>query len=285
MFLPAYGALWFIGLHGYAASIAGLLLADVATLVLAWRRLARRGFFRHAAPPSTELGRRIADYGLRAQLGGIVTLLNLRLDFILLNVLAGPAVLGVYAIASKFAELLKIPPLALTYVLYPEIRAGGRRDCPLESQKASSQSRPPHGGVDCSALVRGHIPHPGALWIGLQGRDHPGAHHPLRTGPRGCRRSHHRVPLRDRAAGVELVGDGRWACRDRLARCPAHSAASGPPARRSPQPWRIRRARSRWSGSSGGSPVTAPQRGRGLPSPKPTRDEGFTGIPLRCKTS
>jgi O-antigen/teichoic acid export membrane protein len=120
MFLPAYGALWFIGLHGYAASIAGLLLADVATSILAWRRLARRGFFRHAAPPSMELGRRIADYGLRAQLGGIVTLLNQRLDFILLNVLAGPAVLGVYAIASKFAELLKIPPLALTYVLYPK---------------------------------------------------------------------------------------------------------------------------------------------------------------------
>jgi O-antigen/teichoic acid export membrane protein len=120
MFLPAYGALWFIGLHGYAASIAALLLADLATSALAWRRLARRGFFRHAARPSTELGRRIASYGLRAQLGGIVTLLNLRLDFILLNVLAGPAVLGVYAIASKFAELLKIPPLALTYVLYPK---------------------------------------------------------------------------------------------------------------------------------------------------------------------
>jgi O-antigen/teichoic acid export membrane protein len=120
MFLPAYAALWFIGLHGYAASISGLLIADVATSVLAWRRLAGRGFFRHAAPPSTELGRRIAAYGLRAQVGGIVTLLNLRLDFILLNALAGPAVLGVYAIASKFAELLKIPPLALTYVLYPK---------------------------------------------------------------------------------------------------------------------------------------------------------------------
>jgi len=120
MFLPAYGALWFVGFHGYAASITGLLLADVATSVLAWNRLTRRGFFRHAAPPSTGLARRIAGYGLRAQVGGIVTLLNLRLDFILLSALAGPAVLGVYAIASKFAELLKIPALALTYVLYPK---------------------------------------------------------------------------------------------------------------------------------------------------------------------
>ena len=217
MFLPAYGALWFIGLHGYAASIAGLLLADVATSILAWRRLARRGFFRHAAPPSTELGRRIADYGLRAQLGGIVTLLNLRLDFILLNVLAGPAVLGVYAIASKFAELLKIPPLALTYVLYPKYAREDDATARSKAKKLLPKAGILDGGIDCSALVRGHIPHPSALWIGLQGCDRPGAHHPLRTGPRGCRRSHHRVPLRDRAAGVELLGDGSWARRDRVA--------------------------------------------------------------------
>ena len=120
MFLPAYGALWMVGFHGYEASIIGLLLADVATSILAWTRLAKRGFFRRAGQPSTELARRIAGYGLRAQVGGIVTLLNLRLDFILLNILAGPAVLGVYAIGSKSAELLKIPALALTYVLYPK---------------------------------------------------------------------------------------------------------------------------------------------------------------------
>ena len=48
-----------------------------------------------------------------------MTLLNLRLDFVLLAVLTGPAVLGVYAVASKFAELVKVPAMALTYVLYP----------------------------------------------------------------------------------------------------------------------------------------------------------------------
>jgi O-antigen/teichoic acid export membrane protein len=120
MFLPAYCGLWALGAGTFMSTIAGLLLADVATSLLAWARLARRGFFGGAARPSVELSRRIASYGIRAQLGGIVSLLNLRLDFILLNLLAGPAVLGVYAIASKFAELLKIPPLALTYVLYPK---------------------------------------------------------------------------------------------------------------------------------------------------------------------
>jgi len=48
-----------------------------------------------------------------------MTLLNLRLDFIVLQLMAGPAVLGVYAIASKVAELIKVPGMALTYVLYP----------------------------------------------------------------------------------------------------------------------------------------------------------------------
>jgi hypothetical protein len=44
-------------------------LADLATAVLAWARLTKRGFFRNAARPSGELARRIAGYRLRAQVG------------------------------------------------------------------------------------------------------------------------------------------------------------------------------------------------------------------------
>jgi O-antigen/teichoic acid export membrane protein len=129
LFLPAYGALWASGVHGYAAMVWALLLADVAAFALGWARLIGKGFFRQAVTrPSSQLARRIASYGWRAQLGGVISLLNLRLDFILLNLLTGPAVLGVYAIASKFAELLKIPGMALTYVLYPRYaREGGAR--------------------------------------------------------------------------------------------------------------------------------------------------------------
>jgi O-antigen/teichoic acid export membrane protein len=120
LFLPAYGLLWLAGITGDAAVVAGLILADVATFVPAWTRLVRRGLFRGAKPPSLALARRLCSYGMRGQVGGVMTLLNLRLDFMILSVMAGPAVLGVYAIASKFAELLKIPSVALTYVLYPE---------------------------------------------------------------------------------------------------------------------------------------------------------------------
>lgn len=125
MFLPAYGLLWVAGIQGYEAAIFGLLLADVATFVPAWWRLARHGFFRRAARPSPELARRVGSYGLRAQLGGVIFLLNLRLDFILLSLLTGPAVLGIYAVASKFAELIKVPGMALTYVLYPQYARDG----------------------------------------------------------------------------------------------------------------------------------------------------------------
>jgi len=125
MFLPAYGLLWLAGVGGYEIIVAGLLLADLGTSAVAWTRLIRRDFFRGATRPSRELARRVAGYGLRAQVGGVITQLNLRLDFVILGLLAGPAVLGIYAIASKFAELVKILSMALSYVLYPRFTKDG----------------------------------------------------------------------------------------------------------------------------------------------------------------
>jgi O-antigen/teichoic acid export membrane protein len=146
MFLPAYALLWSLGVGGYGIVVAGLLLADTATASLAWARLVQRGFFRQPGRPSLQLARRVASYGLRAQVGGVITQLNLRLDFVIVNVLTSPAVLGVYAIASKFAELLRIPAVALTYVLYPQYA----RDGPALA----------------AAKVRGAMPKVGLLFAG-----------------------------------------------------------------------------------------------------------------------
>jgi O-antigen/teichoic acid export membrane protein len=125
MFLPAYASLWAAGFDGFAAVVGGLLLADAVTSSLAWVRLARRQFF-GMWRPSLPLARRIAAYGLRGQVGGVMSLLNLRLDFILLTVMTGPAVLGVYAVASKFAELIRILGMALQYVFYPKFAKESR---------------------------------------------------------------------------------------------------------------------------------------------------------------
>ena len=118
-FLPVYGILVVAGLGGGWLLVTALILADV--LVAGWilRRLARRGWGRLWGRPDFGLARTVCLFGLRGQVGGVVSLLNLRLDFLLLGWLSGPAVLGTYSIASKYAELLRLPGLAVTYVAYP----------------------------------------------------------------------------------------------------------------------------------------------------------------------
>jgi O-antigen/teichoic acid export membrane protein len=132
-FLPCYGAVLALGVDGTLALVLGLGVADVVVAVDAWRRVSRRLGWRRLglarAPrgwwgrPEQGLTREVAAYGLRGQVGGVVMLLNLRLDFALLGALAGPAVLGMYAVASKLAELLRLPGTALTWVCYPTLAA------------------------------------------------------------------------------------------------------------------------------------------------------------------
>lgn len=124
VYLPVY-ALFLLAGNGALTMAYALVVADVVvTAGIAWR-LARRGFFRDWGRPSVPLGREIAGYGARGQLGGLLNLVNLRLDVGILGAIAGPSVLGIYAIASKFAELLRLPGLAVNYVLYPVFASSG----------------------------------------------------------------------------------------------------------------------------------------------------------------
>lgn len=130
-FLPCYGVCLAVGVGGTAALVVGLGLADVVVGLHAWRRVARRlswrrlGFASGAGGflgrPDRGLLRQVLGYGLRGQAGGLMTLLNLRLDFAILGAMAGPAVLGIYAVASKYSELLRLPGTALTWVSYPRM--------------------------------------------------------------------------------------------------------------------------------------------------------------------
>jgi len=95
--------------------IAGGVLATVTAL----GRLAYTGYGLGRGTPTFALVKPIAAYGARGQLGNLLWLVNLRLDFLVLGALAGPAVLGVYAVATKFAELMRLPATAVNYVLYP----------------------------------------------------------------------------------------------------------------------------------------------------------------------
>ncbi|MEU4396541.1 polysaccharide biosynthesis C-terminal domain-containing protein [Kribbella sp. NPDC023855] len=144
-FLPCYLLPLLIGFHGVTAIVVGLALADLVVAVEAWRRVSRLlGWRRYGLSgnglgwfgrPDRELGRQVASYGLRGQVGGLMTLLNLRLDFAILGAMAGPAVLGGYAVASKYAELLRLPGTALTWVFYPRLAKLGQREAAATARR------------------------------------------------------------------------------------------------------------------------------------------------------
>src|SRR6185503_10538791 len=89
-FLPCFVLPLLVGVHGIAAIILGLGLADVVVAVDAWRRVGRRLGWRRLGVacwwgrPDKDLARQVASYGLRGQVGGLITLLNLRLDVAIL---------------------------------------------------------------------------------------------------------------------------------------------------------------------------------------------------------
>ena len=118
-FLPAYGLLLALQVTGTWAVVGALILSDLVTGSVAWGRLLRRGFLANASPPSMQLARRIYMFGTRGQLGSLLSLFNLRLNFVFIAAIAGPAALGIYAVAAKYAEVLRVVPIAANWVLYP----------------------------------------------------------------------------------------------------------------------------------------------------------------------
>ncbi|MEO5745542.1 MAG: polysaccharide biosynthesis C-terminal domain-containing protein [Terracoccus sp.] len=140
-FLPAFALAYLLGLRGPLLLVVVLIAADLVVGAGAWLRLRRqvhRRGMRLGGRPDRVLARHILSFGIRGQVGGVVGLLNLRLDFLILGALAGPGPLGVYAVASKFAELVKVPALAVTWVSYPRIARRG----PLSSARAVRHQLP-----------------------------------------------------------------------------------------------------------------------------------------------
>ena len=122
LFIPLYLGLTAAGVDRYPAMVAALVLGDLVDAAQGWVRLCRRGFLR-GGRPTFAAARAIVSYGTRAELSSIALLLNARLDFGIVASIAGPTPLGVYAVASRYAELLRLPGLAMNYVLYPAYAA------------------------------------------------------------------------------------------------------------------------------------------------------------------
>lgn len=140
-FVPTYVTVRLVtGEGGLRLMVATLIVSGALYTGTAVVRLTSRGFFRNWRLPSVGLAKRIVTFGARGQLGNMLWLTNLRFDFVLLGALAGPAVLGVYAVASKFAELMRLVPTAVNYVLYPRFARVGKAQATAEARKLLPRS-------------------------------------------------------------------------------------------------------------------------------------------------
>lgn len=148
VFLPVYLALLPV-LHGTGLLMTALVGADVLVAAGIAGRLFRQGYLGSWARPDARLAWRICQYGIRGQVGGMLSLVNLRLDVAILGALVGPGTLGVYAVASKYAELLRLPGLAITYVLYPRLAGRDR----AEASRAVANLLPRAFGLTVLAAV------------------------------------------------------------------------------------------------------------------------------------
>jgi lipopolysaccharide/colanic/teichoic acid biosynthesis glycosyltransferase/O-antigen/teichoic acid export membrane protein len=135
-FVPCYvGVLLLTSSKGAAAVVTALLISGTLATATSLLRLQEHGFFRSWGRPSWRLAKNVSGFGARGQLGNMLWLMNLRFDFILLGALAGPAALGIYAVASKVAELMRLAPTAINYVLYPRFTRLGRGPATREMRR------------------------------------------------------------------------------------------------------------------------------------------------------
>ena len=140
-FVPIYPAvLLTVGYKGATSVVIALIASGTLAMLTGLVRLWQRGYFSGWDRPSAALAKKIAGFGGRGQLGNMLWLMNLRFDFILLGALAGPAVLGIYAVASKFAELMRLVPTAINYVLYPRFARLKAAEATAEARRLLPQS-------------------------------------------------------------------------------------------------------------------------------------------------
>jgi O-antigen/teichoic acid export membrane protein len=135
LFIPAYALALAAGLRDITAVVVGLVGGGAAAAAVSLGRIRAGGFFRGWGRPSLGLARSVTAFGARGQLGDLLMLMNLRLDFLILGSLAGPAVLGQYAVASKCAELMRLPSTACNYVLYPRFARAPRAMADAEARR------------------------------------------------------------------------------------------------------------------------------------------------------
>jgi O-antigen/teichoic acid export membrane protein len=112
-----FAMLWLAGDAMVWHFAAALLVGNAATWLLA----SALGPRLNQARPSTALARRMFHYGLRVQLGNWSNAANVRLDQLLLSLLATPASLGIYVVAVTYVNVVLTLPGSAALVMLPQI--------------------------------------------------------------------------------------------------------------------------------------------------------------------
>jgi O-antigen/teichoic acid export membrane protein len=111
--------LLFSGVHSVRLFALVLLIGNAATWLIAV------GFGPlssvRSAAPSVGLGKELLHYGARVQFGSWASAANVRLDQLLLSLLAPAASLGLYVVAVSYASVLMTIPVSVTYLMLPEV--------------------------------------------------------------------------------------------------------------------------------------------------------------------
>jgi len=102
------------------------LAANVATLALAFWIAYRRGWV--GGRPHAKAVSELLRYGLRSHVGSIASILNVRLDQMLMSAFLVASTLGVYVVAVTTASLVTLGPVALGLVAFPRISSAGAAD-------------------------------------------------------------------------------------------------------------------------------------------------------------
>ena len=114
-----FGLLWVAGDALVWHFACALLVGNAATWLLA-TALGPRVIGANARP-SLDLARRLFNYGFRVQVGNWSNAANVRLDQLLLSLLAAPASLGVYVVAVTYANVIMTLPGSAALVMLPQI--------------------------------------------------------------------------------------------------------------------------------------------------------------------
>jgi O-antigen/teichoic acid export membrane protein len=100
----------------FAMSFLG---AHVLTGIAAFSMVSRHGWF--GSLPDALMARRLVAYGLRSHAGTVATLLNLRLDQMLLSVFLRPSILGLYVVAVTISAVTALAATTIALVAFPSI--------------------------------------------------------------------------------------------------------------------------------------------------------------------